>query len=296
MDSVCRLCAKEKPAKQLVNSIEDETLNIPQKLIDCCRWNSIATAECATLPKKICSPCYRKLEMCWSFAENVSQVQGQINSMFAEKRPLLTSTKRDTNDTVVNKSNATDTSDEHEEPVVLVENLDSVLKPKDMNPSNNDGLASPNIEHDVATSNGRLTRKIRPAPERYQAGSSNEKEKGKKSKPSGSQNKARSSNAKETTQSKPMQKENQLKNVDAEKCGKQLPNHLRPSLQSFTCGTCGKKIIGDYQFKKHLNIHLDADGNLCVKPHKCGTCGKAFKKKDKLKVVQFFKINYLRSD
>lgn len=197
MDTVCRLCAKEKPSKQLVNSIEDEKLDIPQKLIDSCRWNSIVTTEYATLPKKICKVCYGKLQLCWSFAENVARAQDQIFSMFPQERPLLTSTEHDINDTVANhEPNAADTSDELDEPVEPVEKVD-IKK------------ASPNIEHEPTLS-GRRTCKIRPAPERYQAGSSKEKEK-TKPKPLRNHNKAKSSNANGTNQSKPMQKENQLK-------------------------------------------------------------------------------------
>lgn len=88
MENVCRLCAIEKAPKELAYRIDDETLNIEQKLIDCCRWNSLVEEEHGDLPKWICGACFQKLEQSWEFAENVAQAQ---NTLYAstEITPLV---------------------------------------------------------------------------------------------------------------------------------------------------------------------------------------------------------------
>lgn len=73
-------------------------------------WN-----EYETLPKKICDPCYRKLEMSWSFAESIAQAQNQIFSLFVEEKPILTSIEHvdDVNDTFM-KDESFEINDVHE--------------------------------------------------------------------------------------------------------------------------------------------------------------------------------------
>lgn len=289
METVCQLCAKEKPLKQLVNNIEDETLNIQQKLIDCCRWNSIITNEYETLPKRICNPCYRKLEISWSFAENVAQAQIQIFSNFAEEKPLLKSIENvDINDTVVkdesleindvHEPNAEDTPNDFNEPLEPMGKLELALKQEDnINPSDDDDeVAAPNFEHDIPNSgiseptlNNRPKRRTKPVLEKYQAGNSKAKDKGE-SKSMHKNIKAKNSKAKDKDQSSPVQKENQLRKVG------QLE---KPSAKRCVCDTCGKVVTGVYRFKLHLNSHTKPQ-----KPHECQTCGKCFRAKDKLKV------------
>lgn len=87
MDSLCRLCAKEKSPKQLVYNVDDRTLNIEQKLIDCCRWNSFIPNE--ELSKKICRTCFKKLESSWSFAESVTQAQNQLLALISDIKSEL---------------------------------------------------------------------------------------------------------------------------------------------------------------------------------------------------------------
>lgn len=80
MENVCRLCGHVKKPRYLITDIDDPTMNIQQKLIDCCRWNLIGVDECGNMPKKICSGCIKKLEKCWIFLESVAQVQEQLHS------------------------------------------------------------------------------------------------------------------------------------------------------------------------------------------------------------------------
>lgn len=80
MENWCRLCAFEKSPSELIYRVDDEFVNIKQKLIDCCRWNVIADEEEQTgIPKMICENCYGSLEQCWSFAESVSLAQQKIH-------------------------------------------------------------------------------------------------------------------------------------------------------------------------------------------------------------------------
>lgn len=79
MENVCRLCGHAKLRRHLISNITDRALNIQQKLIDCCRWNSIGIDECGTMPKMICNGCIKKLEKSWLFLESVAQVQEQLH-------------------------------------------------------------------------------------------------------------------------------------------------------------------------------------------------------------------------
>lgn len=76
MKNVCRLCAKEKTSRQLMYSIGDNNLDIEQKLIACCRWNSFIANE--QMPKMICADCWKILEKSFAFAETVALAQQQL--------------------------------------------------------------------------------------------------------------------------------------------------------------------------------------------------------------------------
>lgn len=270
METVCRMCAKEKPSKQLVRSIEDRTLNIQQKLIDCCRWNSMIGTECETLPKKICNSCYRKLDTSWTFAESVAQAQQQIFSMFAEEKPVMRPIEHiDVNDASVkdeliesNESNAAETSDDFTETFEPMAKLEVVLKQENINSSeDNEMLPLPNLEHgifDVTTSesalNNRPKRKPKPLQEKYQAGNI----------------KTKSKSNKQPT------KKNEAENTRSEKDRKQLQR--LPRSNSSVCDTCGKNFIDKSGLTRHMKIHSD------VRPHKCKTCEKRFRAKNELKV------------
>lgn len=78
MESLCRLCAKEKTPKQLAYSINDEVLKIKQKLIECCRWDSVIGNDYSQMPDKICNICFTKLETTWEFVESITKAQEQL--------------------------------------------------------------------------------------------------------------------------------------------------------------------------------------------------------------------------
>lgn len=89
MDKICRLCANVKSPKQLVCTIDDQTLNIKEKLIDCCRWKQFQSAENYNLPQNICNICLKNLEKCWSFAESVAQAQQMLIAQSVEVKPTI---------------------------------------------------------------------------------------------------------------------------------------------------------------------------------------------------------------
>lgn len=76
MEVVCRLCGDKKPQSQIKCSIEDQDLNIEQKLIDCCRWQLYQSYD--NLPQDLCIECFQQLQRCWEFAEKVSQAQQKL--------------------------------------------------------------------------------------------------------------------------------------------------------------------------------------------------------------------------
>lgn len=78
MSGLCRLCAETRPLEKM-NDISDPTLNIEQKLVDCCRWTHLKELESnENLPQHICIVCNEKLEQCWLFAENVANAQHKL--------------------------------------------------------------------------------------------------------------------------------------------------------------------------------------------------------------------------
>lgn len=89
MEDLCRLCAHFKSSRQLTFSIQDETSNIVQKLIACCRWESIGNNECENLPQKVCGECFTQLEKCWEFAERVADAQQQLLAKVIKVEPEM---------------------------------------------------------------------------------------------------------------------------------------------------------------------------------------------------------------
>ncbi|XP_031640617.1 zinc finger protein Xfin-like [Contarinia nasturtii] len=87
MENVCRLCGCKKTGRQLMHSIDDQS--IEQKLIDCCRWKS--KCETYNLPRKICNSCSKNLEKCWEFAEKVAQTQQNLLAQIANTKPTTLS-------------------------------------------------------------------------------------------------------------------------------------------------------------------------------------------------------------
>lgn len=89
MENRCRLCANVKTPRQLICSIEDQSLNIEQKLIDCCRWKSYENYSTYSLPQKICNACMRNLEKSWTFAESVTQAQQTLLTQIVDIKPTV---------------------------------------------------------------------------------------------------------------------------------------------------------------------------------------------------------------
>lgn len=78
MSGLCRLCAETRPLEKM-SDISDPTLNIEQKLLDCCRWTHLKELESnENLPQHICIVCYEKLEQSWLFAEHVASAQYKL--------------------------------------------------------------------------------------------------------------------------------------------------------------------------------------------------------------------------
>lgn len=108
MENVCRLCGLVKSPKQLVSSIDDETLNVKQKLLACCHWETVG-CDYANLPKKICNICIKILEKNWIFAEKVAQVQEHLISHVVEiKTEIFVSDDIDGNDEQFNEVQTND--------------------------------------------------------------------------------------------------------------------------------------------------------------------------------------------
>lgn len=83
MITLCRLCAKDKHEEEIKTTLTDPTLNILQKLIDCCRWNSFDDDE--KLPESVCFLCYDKLHQSWLFANKVDQAQKELRASIPQR-------------------------------------------------------------------------------------------------------------------------------------------------------------------------------------------------------------------
>lgn len=78
LNQLCRLCAEIRPREKM-SEINNSTLNIEQKLVDCCRWTHFKELNAdANLPQHICIVCIEKLEQCWLFAESVASAQYKL--------------------------------------------------------------------------------------------------------------------------------------------------------------------------------------------------------------------------
>lgn len=278
MDTICRLCAKEKPSKQLGRCIDDYTLNLQQKLIDCCRWNSLASIENYTLPKRICNTCYRKLEASWSFAESVAQAQQEINALFGgEEKPALPQIEHVNiaivkdepdesydvfggNEPIIDTidTNATATFND----IISVEptaKLEMLLNQIDNNPTidhhfndDDDEVSLASIEHDVfGSAAASSTEAAAPSSTESQSFNSTIKTKSSKKKPT-------------------------AKNIDVAKVRKE--SQKLPRSFSCICDTCGKELSHADGLKLHLKIHSNKLN------YECKTCGKRFLRRDNLKV------------
>lgn len=76
MERICRLCAEAKQPTEFRCRIDDLNLNLEQKLIGCCNWNSFQQHE--NLPKSVCISCFQRLNQCWDFHEYVTHAQRKL--------------------------------------------------------------------------------------------------------------------------------------------------------------------------------------------------------------------------
>lgn len=80
--SYCRLCAEPKSDDDLCASINDLKMNILEKLIVCCQWDTYPLNP--ELPEYICFLCSEKLEKSWLFSVCVSEAQKKLLQLFSD--------------------------------------------------------------------------------------------------------------------------------------------------------------------------------------------------------------------
>lgn len=281
MENLCRLCAKEKSLRQLVHNIQNEKLNIEQKLNDCCRWNSLITFEYDELPKKICNSCFIKLDDCWKFAESVAQAQRKLLSQVEEiqsvlppfeyvnaviiKEEPIESTEECAKGEDNQLAEVTESIEQNEpmksveaaelvEPIEPNEKVDTFeefnyfLQSKNLN-SEVESLKSPLLEENYDV----LECKDRPE--------------------------IQSDDKEQSSESKPRKKRYDARNIDYDEIRKKRLQKLPGSL-SRLCDTCGREFASVNALRRHNLIHLGQA------PHECTTCGKRFRTKYNLRVSE----------
>lgn len=256
METTCRLCAKEKPLNQLGRCINDRTLNVQPKLIDCCRWNTLAPIEYDAMPKRICNACYRKLETSWSFAESVAQAQQELFSRFGiddksalpqiehvnielvKDEPFESYDVFGHNEPVIESmdANAAETSTDFQQCTELTEKLELISNQSE-NDDNDDDASLASIDHDVFGTTAASSSADAP-------GGSSESQSPSPPKRS------------KSTKKKPIGKDIDVAKIRAE--SQKLPRSM-----SCICDTCGKELLHADGLKRHLKIHVrsvDFDG------------------------------------
>lgn len=284
MENVCRLCAKEKKLAQLVHSIQDQRLNVEQKLKDCCRWNSYSN-ENYELPTKICNACYRRLESSWSFAESVAQAQQQLLTLIEDIKPktesieyvTIVSTadiKEEPNDlsetselnaedgffasNVLNAEDGTFASsesvkeiepmqsDEPDETYDTFEEFKVVIETQNTNTfMDDDSISSIEVDYNIPESDDA---------EQIEDGRIEE-------------------------EPQPKMQRYDSRKIDFDALRKKRLQRLPGSL-SRLCDTCGKYFASITALQRHIKIHKGEA------PHVCKTCGKRFRTTYNLKVCK----------
>lgn len=265
MENLCRLCAKEKPIKQLVHSIGDQQLNIEHKLNDCCRWSSIVSYEYDELPKKICNACYRKLESSWSFADSVAQAQKHLFTLIENIKPELAPIEYVSAAEIKDEPSGSIDTDElsaEEEEIESNELLgmnDTIeefnVSLKSQNTNSTTDYVSPLLEDD------------------YEIMESNNSKQNEvdmlKDEP------------------KPKKKRYDSRKIDFDEVRRKRLQRLPGSL-SRLCDTCGREFASVNALRRHNLIHLGQEPH--ARPHECKTCGKRFRTRFNLKVSKIIEI------
>lgn len=73
----CRLCAEIKESKQLKANISDEGVRL--KLTHF--YHSWADLEASTPFQSVCSECFDKLEICWTFIQSIECAQVKLREI-----------------------------------------------------------------------------------------------------------------------------------------------------------------------------------------------------------------------
>lgn len=275
MENLCRLCAKEKPIKQLVHSIEDQKLNIEKKLNDCCRWSSIISYEYDELPKKICNACYRKLESSWSFAESVAQAQKHLFTLIDDIKPELAPIEYVSAAEIKDEpseSTETDGLSAEEEEIdsnELVEkiDLDESFELGEEHDASNDTFEEFNVSLKSQNTNS-ICDYVSPLLEDdYEIMESN----------SSKQNEVNVLN----DELKPKKKRYDSRKIDYDEVRRKRLQRL-PGSTSRLCATCGREFASVNALRRHNLTHLGQEPH--ARPHECKTCGKRFRTSYNLKV------------
>lgn len=299
METTCRLCAKERPLKQLRRSFNDSALNIQQKLIDCCRWNSIVPIEYDSLPKRVCSVCYRKLDLSWSFAESVARAQEQLISMIGEEKPVLAPIEHVNIQNTLIKDEPDEIDDEFDESIA--ENKDvpafaNVLK-KTEAPIVSDHLIESHSSRDE-----KLLVRLNLPENNFNFGDDYEDEPPSPAPPAppspapppplldndpdfsdANDSKSESSNESNDNEPlpvKPKKRRYDAKNIDWDEIRRKRLQKIPGSL-SRLCDTCGMVFSNTCTLRRHAATHFQK-----LKPHECKTCGKRFRDASSLKVSE----------
>lgn len=275
MENLCRLCAKEKPIKQLVHSIEDQKLNIEKKLNDCCRWSSIISYEYDELPKKICNACYRKLESSWSFAESVAQAQKHLFTLIDDIKPELAPIEYVSAAEIKDEpseSTETDGLSAEEEEIdsnELVEkiDLDEAFELGEEHDASNDTFEEFNVSLKSQNTNSIYDYVSPLLEDDYEIMESN----------SSKQNEVNVLN----DEPKAKKKRYDSRKIDYDEVRRKRLQRL-PGSTSRLCDTCGREFASVNALRRHNLTHLGQEPH--ARPHECKTCGKRFRTSYNLKV------------
>lgn len=275
MENLCRLCAEEKPIKQLVHSIEDQKLNIEKKLNDCCRWSSIISYEYDELPKKICNACYRKLESSWSFAEIVAQAQKHLFTLIDDIKPELAPIEYVSAAEIKDEpseSTETDGLSAEEEEIdsnELVEkiDLDEAFELGEEHDASNDTFEEFNVSLKSQNTNSIYDYVSPLLEDDYEIMESN----------STKQNEVNVLN----DEPKAKKKRYDSRKIDFDEVRRKRLQRL-PGSTSRLCDTCGREFASVNALRRHNLTHLGQEPH--ARPHECKTCGKRFRTSYNLKV------------
>lgn len=277
METTCRLCAQDRPINRMGRSFDDKALNIQQKLIDCCRWNTLCPIEYDTLPKRICYTCYRRLEASWAFAESVAQAQKQLISKFGDGKSGLLPIEYVSIRSADIKNELSDATDDEQ---------DEAIKPIISNESTK--TETPNVPNESNDQNIQSLLKLDLPKTDGNNGDDDEQPHFDQSDDFGQ---SESSDdewnvvaRKLPLPKSPTKRRYDAKNIDYNEIRRKRFQKL-PGSESRLCDTCGMSFSSTTSLRRHTISHSDVDQ--IAKPLMCKTCGKRFRDNYNLKVRRF---------